>query len=442
VISHTAFVEIIWSFSLFDLSTCRWVKRGPLIVVLLLAAATAGCRQGPWDLWNAYSAHFINEDGRVVEHSAGDRTTSEGQSYALFFALADNDRARFDKILSWSNNNLAAGDMSKKLPGWQWGKAPDGQWKLLDTNPASDADCWFAYTLIEAGRLWKNPGYSETGRQMLALIAKQEVADLPGFGSMLMPGNTADWVHNNVWTLNPSYLPLFQFQRFAEVDPAGPWGGIAMNIPRLVRQSSPKGFAMDWVNYIPNDGFYPAPPPGPNPPPPQAGDPAKPQQAATTGKPSGTDTASQTTAQPPPNTKQPMGSYDAIRVYMWAGMVDGTGRTREDLVNSLSGMGGYLSNPDRTAPPEKVSAQGIPEPQDGPVGFEAALLPYLWVRADLARVAAQQRVRMSAQRNPDTGLYGKQPVYYDQNLVLFAIGYLDSRFRFGPRGELKVEWTR
>jgi endo-1,4-beta-D-glucanase Y len=421
------------------------MKRGLLLMSVFLAAASAGCRQGPWALWDTYAARFINDDGRVVEHSANDRSTSEGQSYALFFALADNDRARFDKILNWTQNNLAAGDMTKRLPAWQWGKAPDGQWKVTDPNPASDADCWLAYTLIEAGRLWKEPRYSQLGRQMLGLIAKQEVADLPGFGSMLMPGNTGNWIHNNTWTLNPSYLPLFQFQRFADVDPAGPWGAIAMNIPRLLRQGSPKGFAMDWVNYIPNEGFDPAPPPGSNPPPPAvpASGAAKPSQNATApAKPNATEASNPSGPQPAAEVKPPMGSYDAIRVYLWAGMINEKGRTRSDIVDSLSGMGAYLSIPDRTAPPEKVSPQGIPEAQDGPVGFTAAVLPYLWAKPDLDRVAAQLRVRMSAQRNPDTGLYGKQPVYYDQNLVLFSIGYLDNRFRFGPRGELKVEWTR
>jgi endoglucanase len=375
----------------------------------------------------------------VVDSSANDHTTSEGQSYALFFALADNDRARFDQLLAWTQNNLAGGDMSRRLPGWLWGKTPDGQWKLLDPNPASDADCWMAYTLIEAGKLWKNPAYTELGARMLAMIAQQEVADLPGFGSMLMPGATALWVHNDTYTLNPSYLPLFLFRRFSQVDPAGPWGAIAINIPRLLHQSARHGFAMDWVDYVPSDGFYPAPPPAS---PAKPADQPKPADQAST-KPANSAIAAQTpqNAQPA-DPRPPMGSYDAIRVYLWAGMIGNSGSTRADMLSSLAGMGAYLSDGEHTAPPEKISAQGLPEPQDGPVGFSAAVLPYLRSNPAMARVAAHQRVRISGQRDPSTGLYGNHPVYYDQNLVLFALGYLDGRFRFGPHGELKVEWTR
>ncbi|HWG21220.1 MAG TPA: endoglucanase [Terracidiphilus sp.] len=418
------------------------MKRTSLLALLFLAAASGGCRQGPWTLWNAYAAHFIDDDGRVVDHQAGDHSTSEGQSYALFFALSDNDRGRFDKVLNWTENNLAGGNMGTHLPGWLWGKGPDGQWKLLDTNPASDADCWFAYTLVEAGRLWKSPAYYALGQQMMALIAKQEVADLSGFGSMLMPGTTALWVHNNTWTLNPSYVPLFLFERFAQVDPAGPWGAIAMNIPRLLRQSARRGFAMDWVDYMPGDGFYPAAPPA------TEAEKSSGEAAASAGK----EKAAGAAAKPAPagqaanaaagsaGPKPPVGSYDAIRVYLWAGMVAGEGRTRADMLGSLSGMAAYIAG--HGAPPEKVNAQGVPQEPDGPVGFSAAVLPYLWALPDLARAAAQLRVRIGAQLNPETGLYGKNPVYYDQSLALFATGYLDGRFRFGPRGELKLEWTR
>ena len=190
-----------------------------------------------------------------------------------------------------------------------------------------------------------------------------------------------------------------------------------MNIPRLLKQSARHGFAMDWVDYVSSDGFYPAPAPGAPPP-----------------TPKGAQKSDAKNAAPPA-----VGSYDAIRVYLWAGML-GEGQTRTDIVGSLSGMGSYLAN--HGAPPEKVSELGIPLEQDGPVGFSAAVLPYLRAFPNAERAAAQQRIRMSAQLDPSSGLYGKDPAYYDQNLVLFATGFLDERFRFGLRGELKVEWTK
>ncbi len=134
------------------------------------------------------------------------------------------------------------------------------------------------------------------------------------------------------------------------------------------------------------------------------------------------------------------GSYDAIRVYLWAGMISPSGQVRNSLLNAVPGMGLYLA--DHGAPPEKVSDQGVPLSQDGPVGFSAAVLPYLRARAGSSHSYAQQAVRLSQMRDGATGLYGKDLTYYDQNLVLFATGFLDGRFQFGSGGELKVEWKR
>lgn len=413
----------------------------------------------------------------MIDHSALDHSTSEGQSYALFFALADNDRARFDRVLAWTETNLAGGSLATHLPGWLWGKAPTGEWKLLDANPASDADCWIAYSLVEAGRLWNNQAYTLLGRQMMSMIARQEVADIPGFGAMLMPGSTALFVHGSTWTVNPSYVPLFLFERFDALDPTGPWGAIALNIPRLLRQSTRRGFAMDWVDYQPGDDFTPAPAPGaaapvaapagsapnapantarPAPPPPVAqpstaapstsASDAQAKPAATLPAPAAAAPA-QSTSTPPAaapaaaaTPKPPMGSYDAIRVYLWAGMTDPADGVRAELISALAAMGNYINQ--SGVPPEQVNSDGVPQPQPGPVGFSAAVLPYLSADPGFARAAAQQRVRVNAQFNPATGLYGKDPAYYDQNLALFATGFLDGRFHFGPRGELKVEWKR
>ncbi len=381
----------------------RLRKRLLLIVSLLMLGAPGGCKLGHWTLWDSYSARFIDAQGRVIDPQGGARSTSEGQAYALFFALADNDRACFDRVLTWTQANLAKGDLQTHLPAWLWGKNKDGEWKTLDPNPASDADIWMAYSLVEAGRLWNNPAYNNLGRLMMAQIAKNEVVDLPGFGLMLLPGPTG-FRHEQTWTLNPSYLPLFIFERMAVVDPAGPWQHIALGIPRLIQESARHGFAMDWVDYVPSDGFYPS---------------LENTERAADG---------------------PGGGYDAIRVYLWAGMIDGRDKVRAQLLDAIPAMGVYLANHD--APPEKISDQGIPLAQDGPVGFSAAVLPYLRVFPDSERSAARQTIRLSKQRDRASGLYGKDVAYYDQNLALFATGFLDGRFRFGPGGELIVEWTR
>jgi|CZKL01.1.fsa_nt_gi endoglucanase len=378
-----------------------------LIVIVVFLGATGGCKQGPWILWNNYAAHFMDGQGRVIDPQGGNRTTSEGQSYALFFALAANDRTRFDRTLGWTQTNLARGSLENNLPGWLWGKSKEGNWKLLDPNPAADADIWIAYSVLEAGRLWKDAHYTNLARKMVALIAQKEVATLPGFGPMLMPGLPSLFHHGQNWTVNPSYLPVFIFDRFAVVDPAGPWKQIGLNVPRLIEQSSRHGFAMDWVDYVPGDGFYPASAPG--------------------------------GVVAPKDVPPAIGSYDAIRVYLWAAMLDNGNPARSQLLGSLSGMGSFMSH--HGAPPEKVSDQGMPLEQDGPVGFSAAVLPYLKTFPDLERAAVQQKVRMSAQLDRSTGLYGKDPAYYDQNLALFANGFMDGRFRFSLRGELKVEWT-
>ena len=274
-------------------------------------AVPGGCKQGPWTLWNAYASRFIDPQGRVIDPQGGGRTTSEGQSYALFFALVNNDQARFDQVLKWTQTNLAQGNLATHLPAWLWGKSKEGEWKTLDPNPAADSDVWIAYSLVEAGRLWKNPAYSNLGREMMGLIARQEVAELPGFGMMLMPGPTALFTHKGTWTVNPSYVPLFIFERFSAIQPAGPWGAIAMNIPRLLKQSARHGFAMDWTDYMPSDGFYPAPSPGAQPPAP----------------------AQQKAGAEAPTRFRPFGSYDAIRVYLWAGMLS-EGQTRTDILGS------------------------------------------------------------------------------------------------------------
>ena len=222
----------------------RWSGRAggwsslPLAALLVFAISVAdGCRaEQSWPLWEQYSARFIDAQGRVIDHSTDDRTTSEGQSYALFFALVDNDRAHFDKVFAWTQTNLAGGDLSTQLPAWSWGHAPDGSWKVLDGNPAADSDLWIAYSLIEAGRLWHDPRYEKIGSAMASLIARREVSMVPGIGTTLLAGAQGFHPDAGTWILNPSYLPLPVLTRLANAAPDGPWNLVIASLrPLLMR---------------------------------------------------------------------------------------------------------------------------------------------------------------------------------------------------------------
>jgi len=54
--------------------------------------------------------------------------------------------------------------------------------------------------------------------------------------------------------------------------------------------------------------------------------------------------------------------------------------------------------------------------------------------------AKAQMDRALASKDPGTGLVGHGE-YYDQNLALFATGWLEQRYRFDREGRLKVPWN-
>ncbi|MDX1670335.1 MAG: glycosyl hydrolase family 8, partial [Limnobacter sp.] len=200
-----------------------------------------------WPEWNGYKKAFISKDGRVVDHSTADlRTVSEGQAYGLFLALVANDRPTFDRLLQWTANNLAKGDLKQNLPAWHWGKTGN-QWGVIDPNSASDADLWIVYCLIEASRIWKDNEYELIGRQLAQQILLKEVLLVEGLGLSLLPGEKGFVRANGTVKLNPSYVPPFLMARLAdhfENQPA--WAELYLGSQNLLLQSVEKGLFPDW----------------------------------------------------------------------------------------------------------------------------------------------------------------------------------------------------
>lgn len=356
----------------------RWV----VMAAFMLAAVQvhAACS---WPAWDRFKQDYLSDGGRVIDPSDTRKiTTSEGQSYALFFALAANDRDGFKTVYDWTQNNLAQGNLRTHLPAWLWGQKSETDWVVLDTNSASDADIWIAWSLLEAGRLWKIDDYTETGKALLSLILKEEVVTVPGLGAMLLPGRVG-FADKDVWRFNPGYLPPQLAHYFTRFDTT--WATLRETNLRLILDTAPDGFSPDWVRYQKDKGW---------------------QLKADTSL---------------------IGSYDAIRVYTWAGMMNDADPQKARILARLKPMATLTAK--KGIPPEKVNIATAKTQGNGPVGFSAALLPFL--QDSDAQAVQRQRV---ADHFP-----GKN-AYFSYVLTLFGQGWDEHRFRFTPRGELQPDW--
>ncbi len=392
------------------------MMRRDCLALLSAGAAAPGWAAGgcgaSWPLWESFASIFIQPDGRVVDASTPQKhSSSEGQSYGMFFALVANDRTRFDALWRWSVNNLMGGQVQGRLPAWWWGLAPDNTWRVLDGNSASDADLWFTYALLEAARLWKVPAYERDARLLLAEIEKREVVDVPGLGPMLLPGEFG-FVHHNPerWVFNPSYQPPPVLRRLVSASPVGPWDAIARNTETLYQGATqPNGFAPDWVSYTLD---------------------------------SGTDAAGKARGSFGPHPeKGDVGSYDAIRTYLWAGMTPRADTLAAPLRTALAGQ--LRATALAGQPPESVVVSTAVTQGTGSFGFSAAMLPLLSATGQTAALARQRR-RVAdglAQALAPQNLQQRQPPYYDLVLSLFGQGWLDGRYQFTRSGALAPAWT-
>lgn len=363
------------------------------------AAAAPACH--PATDWAAFAARHIQPDGRVIDfNTQQQQSTSEGQSYGLFFSLIHNDRAIFSRVLAWTQANLAGGSLSKQLPAWQWGRKPEGGWGVLDANAASDADLWIAYSLMEAGRLWNDAGYRTLGREVLALAVREEIINVPGLGRMLLPWPKSV-ASGPLWRLNPSYAPLQLLRYFQQADPTGPWNEVIDNTLRMFGAVTPKGFAPDWCAWSQDSRSFVA----------------DPQKGVT-------------------------GSYDAIRVYLWAGMLSERDPARKMLLLSLRGPRQSLAET-HTVPEyvDTVTGQGRGM---APLGFSGAMLPYLKALGATDTLADQVARVPGGRAAPPSPNATTPPVaplpYYEQCLLLFGQAWLDGRYEFGPTGQLQTSW--
>ncbi len=205
--------------------------------------------------WDSYRRRFIQGDGRVIDYEASDRSTSEGQAYAMLRAVLINDPATFALTLNWAENNLQRqvnGKRTDSLWAWKWGRRTDNSWGAIDSNFASDGDIDAITALILAYRRWNRPEYLELAKTKLQDLWNLSTATGSKDKRYLLPGPAAAFVPNSsTLHLNPSYLAPYAFRIFAQVDPERDWLSLVDTSYQILEQSkqvSAVGLPSDWVS--------------------------------------------------------------------------------------------------------------------------------------------------------------------------------------------------
>lgn len=360
--------------------------KASLMFLLVFTSTQTLSEECDWRLWQEFKENYIVEGGRVLDGTDNRRiTTSEGQSYALFFALVANDKKKFKELFDWTEQHLFKGDMTARLPAWLWGKKQSGEYGILDTNSASDSDLWIAYTLSEAGRLWNNYKYKSIGYQLANRILREETVKTADNEIMLLPGAIGFTQENATYELNPSYVPLQIIEYFSHASKNEDWKRLKRGSVKLINGSLGHGFSPDWVLY--HNGKF------------------------SHGK-----------------NKSGYGSYNAIRTYLWAGMLSPEDANYTELLENLRPIQKIVEK--QGLPPEKINTITGQYKGVGPSGFSAALVPLLSAIGDTAS-ARKQYYRALYLFQVDPNNY-----YYDNVLTLFGTAWMENRYKFSVDGRL------
>jgi len=233
------------------------------------------------------------------------------------------------------------------------------------------------------------PAYAETGRRLLEQVVKHEVVSAGSTGKLLLPGAFGFALPAGRYRINPSYLPDFMFRYLAAADTQGPWQAIWDSYVRMWARAFAAGIAPDLFVVDSGGGVMP-------------------------------DTEA-----------APSASYDAIRVYLWAGM---SGAGGLPLARQLAPYASLTRKLGR--PPEKVDpTTGVAVVSEfSPIGFSGAMLPMLQALGERGALQ-RQRERIDAAKGADPSHY------YDQVLLLFGQGWVDGRYRFDEQGRLSPRWA-
>jgi endo-1,4-beta-D-glucanase Y len=211
------------------------VRRLALAIVVLALAGCGEERAAP-----GFLESYVQDDGRVVRHDQGGDTVSEGQAYALLLSVAEGDERRFARVWDWTRTHLRRPD---GLLAWRWA---DG--RVVDDQPATDADLDTARALALAGERFDEPRYRDAASDLKRAIVDGETA-WKADRTVLVAG---PWARDE-GVVNPSYWSPKAFQQLG-------FEKVAESSRQLTERLVESGLPPDWAR-VESSGIAPSGPP-------------------------------------------------------------------------------------------------------------------------------------------------------------------------------------
>lgn len=207
------------------------------------------------DAWQFYKERFIMPEGRVVDTGNHDISHSEGQGWSMILALANDDRASFERIWDWTRSNLAREDV--RLFSWRYD--PHVRPHVSDLNNATDGDLFIAWALHLAGQRWDDNNYLVASRAIRNAIAERLVHTLSGY-TVLLPG-LQGFVGDGHIDLNLSYWFMPALVDFAAMEPEGRWQALIDDGRRLLEDArfGSEALPVDWIRLYQSGVVEPSP---------------------------------------------------------------------------------------------------------------------------------------------------------------------------------------
>jgi len=335
--------------------------------------------------WKTYKVQFIQKDGRVLDKFNGNITTSEGQAYAMFRAVLANDKTTYYKVLNWTLVNLREhrGDW---LFAWKWGKDKSGNWGVLDSNSAGDADQLIAFDLILGYKKWHDDSLIAMARRVLDDIWVKEVAKV-GDWYYILPG---EWARDmKDYKINPSYFLPFAYPYFQKLDSTRPWDTLIVSTYRVLDKAS------TWIGLPVNWAFV------------------------------NSETGEIYIVDDDPTDNTSDFGFDAVRVFQNV-YLDYHLFKRKAAISYLYSQKWLVSYwKAREMIPAEVTVYGFPRKNFEAVSIYGGVLPAIYVIDKRAFVEICKKKILKAYKK---GIFGDPKDYYAQNLVWFSLALIFSSF--------------